>query len=58
MRCPVCAGKLKTVMTRSDCEMVFRRKKCLDCGYVAYTAEEESEEAREAMRKLWQGNKE
>lgn len=56
MNCPVCAGKLGTVMTRADCEQVYRKRKCRDCGRIVYTAETESEEARAAIRRLWSGN--
>lgn len=57
MRCPVCAGKLRTVLTRADCEQIYRRKKCLACGYIVWTVETENEnEAREAFKRLWRGN--
>lgn len=59
MRCPVCAGKLKTVMTRADCEQVYRKRKCRNCGQIVYTVEAENEEeAKEVMRRLWKGNEE
>ncbi len=41
MNCPVCAGKTTVTRTVADCESVHRERKCLECGYVFYTAEYE-----------------
>lgn len=42
MTCPVCGGKTTVVCTRADCEGVYRRRKCLMCGYHFFTSEVES----------------
>lgn len=44
MICPKCGGKTKigAVCIKPDSE-VFRRRKCIDCGYSMYTAEFEVE---------------
>ncbi len=57
MKCPVCAGKLEVIMTRSDCERTFRRRRCISCRYAFFTVEEENKEAREGIKDLWKGNK-
>lgn len=42
MTCPVCGGYTTVSCTRSDCESVYRRRKCLACGHGFYTTEIES----------------
>ena len=37
--CPVCGGKTEVLDSRSDCESVKRKRKCLECGYRFYTVE-------------------
>lgn len=39
MNCPVCGGDNKVICSRKDCESIYRRRKCLDCGYIFYTTE-------------------
>ena len=50
MNCPVCAGRTIINRTVADCESVHRRRKCLDCGYIFYTAEYETETPDEFKR--------
>lgn len=42
MTCPVCGGKTTVTYCYADCETVQRRRRCLDCRHVFYTAEQES----------------
>lgn len=37
--CPVCGEKTEVLDSRSDCESVKRKRKCLECGYRFYTVE-------------------
>lgn len=37
--CPVCGGKTEVTDSRSDCESVRRKRKCMDCGYKFNTVE-------------------
>lgn len=46
MTCPVCGGKTRVLDSRSDCEGVYRRRKCVECGYSLYTTEYESDGSR------------
>ena len=52
MTCPVCGGKTRVMDSRSDCEGVYRRRKCKECGYALYTSEIETdgEELKEIER--------
>ena len=43
MTCPVCGGKSKVCDSISDCETVYRKRKCLDCNYIWFTDECESD---------------
>ena len=43
MNCPVCAGKTKVHYCLRDCEGVYRKRKCLECGYIFFTTEIESD---------------
>lgn len=43
MTCPVCGGKSHVYDSVSDCEAVFRQRKCLECNYSWYTSEYESD---------------
>lgn len=48
--CPVCGGETRVTSSRSDCESVQRRRKCVDCGYKFFTSEYES--SGDEFRKL------
>ena len=39
MTCVYCGGKTKVTDCASSSDEVIRRRKCLDCGKVFYTAE-------------------
>lgn len=43
MTCPVCGGESRIYDTISDCEAVYRKRKCLDCNHVWFTDEYESD---------------
>lgn len=51
MTCPVCGGKNRVIDSRSDVEVVYRKRLCLECGHTFYTAEVETEYS-EDYRKL------
>lgn len=59
MNCPVCGGKVIAQMTRTDCERVFRRRKCRECGYAFFTVETElnKKDVSKEMKGLWRKNK-
>lgn len=44
MTCPVCGGEVEVNKSYSDCETVARKRKCVECGYVFYTEEVETDE--------------
>lgn len=44
MTCPVCGGKTTVYVSATDCECVYRGRKCLECGYKFNTVEAESNE--------------
>lgn len=43
MNCPKCGGNTKVTDSRSDSKSVHRRRKCILCGNVFYTAETKSD---------------
>lgn len=43
MTCPVCGEATIVVDSRSDCESVYRRRKCKVCDHVFHTTELESD---------------
>lgn len=43
MTCPVCGGRTNVIYCKADCEGVYRRRNCLECGHRFYTAEQESD---------------
>ena len=45
MTCPKCFGKVRVMDTQSDDETVYRRRVCVECGYLFYTEEFESTSA-------------
>lgn len=46
MTCPSCGGKTVVVYTYADCESVQRKRKCVECRYLFYTEELESQPDR------------
>ena len=45
MLCPVCGGASRVMATRSDCDGVYRRRKCKECNHVFFTNETDSDGA-------------
>lgn len=43
MTCPVCGGSSKVMATRSDCDGVYRRRRCNECNHIFYTTETDSD---------------
>lgn len=43
MTCPVCGGSSKVMSTRSDCDGVYRRRRCRECNHIFYTTETDSD---------------
>lgn len=56
MTCPVCGGKTTVIDSASDCESVYRRRKCIECAYKFITTESESND-RHMLSKLKNGKK-
>lgn len=46
MNCPVCGGKVKVEYCVSDCEGVYRKRKCVVCNHTFYTTEYEGDKQR------------
>ena len=44
MNCPVCGEKTIVVDCASDCEAVYRRRRCVECSHKFITTELESED--------------
>ena len=42
MTCPVCGGKTTVINSAADCECVYRKRKCVECGHTFATTEQES----------------
>ena len=42
MTCPVCGGAVKVLDCCTDCESVYRRRKCLECDAEFFTTESET----------------
>lgn len=43
MTCPVCTGKTLVSYSFADCETVFRKRTCRECGHIFYTTEWEDD---------------
>lgn len=43
MTCPVCGGKTAVKDSYAECDVVYRERRCVECGYRFTTAEEEKE---------------
>ena len=43
MTCPICGEKTRVIDSRPDCESVFRKRECVECGYRFATIEYEIE---------------
>lgn len=42
MTCPMCGEKTTVVVTRKECDLICRRRRCLTCKHTFYTTEIES----------------
>lgn len=53
MTCPVCGGNTRVVDTRHpDCETVWRRRECTECGYRFNTEEQEIRRSYDSGKKI------
>lgn len=43
MLCPVCGGSSRVTNSRSDCDGVYRRRRCKECDHLFYTTETDSD---------------
>lgn len=43
MNCPVCGGKVKVIDSYPECDVVYRKRKCIECNYSFNTEERETE---------------
>lgn len=43
MTCPICGGRTTVEGSRSDCDAVYRRRRCKECSHLFHTTEEESD---------------
>ena len=57
MKCPKCEGKVKVVLTGNEDKEneIYRRRKCLDCGYGFYTIEFELDDPKD-VKNLFASN--
>jgi transcriptional regulator NrdR family protein len=46
MTCPECGSKTKITRTIKQCDVNYRRRKCLDCDYIFFTTETETKNSR------------
>ena len=45
MTCPVCGGETRVVDSATDCERVYRKRRCVHCAYAFTTTEQESKDS-------------
>lgn len=53
MRCEKCGGKTKVTNTRSDGQVRYRIRVCLDCGYEQASAEIWMSDARYQLNRVY-----
>lgn len=44
MTCPVCGGATLVLDSASDCDSIYRKRKCKDCDHRFYTIEIEGDD--------------
>ena len=54
MTCPVCGEKATVINSASDCECVYRRRRCVECGHIFTTTEQESNDTKILNRLRWE----
>lgn len=52
MVCPNCGGKTKVKESRADSDVIYRRRRCIDCNYIFYTEEVDSESAKAELNRF------
>lgn len=50
MTCPMCGAKTYVTDSRAECDVVYRQRRCDECGHVFYTVEVESESKEDINR--------
>lgn len=49
MTCPVCGARTLVKDSRSECDVVLRKRQCTFCAYVFYTSETEAKDSRDDL---------
>lgn len=52
MNCPVCGERTQILGSKSDCESVYRKRKCSECGYIVFTEEYESDTSEKEYKRM------
>jgi transcriptional regulator NrdR family protein len=47
MTCPVCGGKCLVTDSRGDCEVIYRKRVCIECEHDFYTEEREGRNTKD-----------
>lgn len=50
MTCPVCGGKTTVIDTATDCECVYRERRCIECRHKFTTTEVESDDKQMILK--------
>lgn len=53
MTCPMCGERTHVHGSARECDVIYRRRKCLKCNYAFYTEEIETDEAEEQLKASW-----
>ena len=59
MTCPICGERTLVINSASDCECVYRRRRCVECQHTFTTTEQESNDTKilNLIRKAKQNDK-
>lgn len=52
MTCPVCGEKSLVIDSRGDCEVIYRKRVCIECGHDFYTEERENRDTKDDYREF------
>lgn len=52
MTCPVCGEKSLVKDSRGDCEVIYRKRVCVECEHVFYTEERELRETKDDYKEF------